>query len=540
MSLAALSIAGGLSDASPPALTGTANILVWMGQSNAACAGSYDANGLIAPPANVVGMTDVYIWDPYNAIWLAYQPGINSSVHQNGGLYQLPGTQYWGGEAEYARKWKIANPGVPLFIVKSSFTSTSLDTAARTTGRGCWDKTLTNDLYVQTRNQILSARTSLAAKGATPYVRDALWTQGENDMGGSGPALRYNANLVAVIDGLRADGALDATSLFVISRTQAQVGQNATNIANVRAAQEDIGTNKAYCRMFDTDSIPLGDGVHFLAANIYDHGQRAFDAAARASDIVASLISRMTVPEDAARQEAMTTMFQGILDAGIWGTTCHFQAHAMGTQQAALLDAKNPALVPTISSMGFVANQGFKNNGSGTNTNAWLDTKMVPSADPRLSASNAAYGVVIRNAITGGSGADMGCFGNNVRLQLYSNDLGNNGAGNGTAGYAIHAAAPPNVAAPASASGLWVVQRSAQGVSNLWNKGVQLGANDATAQSAAVKPDRSIYLANRNNFNSTSSNNQYCLSFSCSAMTALQQVKVHTAINTFLTGIGAL
>ena len=190
-------------------------------------------------------MTDVYIWDPYNAQWLAYKPGKNSSVHQNGGLYTGAASQFWGGEAEYARQWKIAKPGVPLFIVKSSYTSTSLDQAARATQRGCWDPTLTNDLFTQSRDQLLAARANLTAKGATPVVRSAVWTQGENDVGVAGAATRYNANLTAFVDAFRASGALDATAPFVISRTQMVSGYNVSQNTTVRVAQEAVGTGKS-------------------------------------------------------------------------------------------------------------------------------------------------------------------------------------------------------------------------------------------------------------------------------------------------------
>ena len=538
--------------AAPATLSGIANILCWDGQSNAACAGSIQNNimqngvlrnnVLIAPPSNVVDMTDVYIWDPYNAQWLAYKPGKNSSVHQNGGLYPNPSSQYWGGEAEFARQWKIAKPGVPLFIVKSAYTSTSLDQAARAAQRGCWDPALTNDLFAQSRDQLLAARANLTAKGGTPFVRADVWTQGENDVGNAGAATRYNANLTALVDARRASGALDATSPFVISRTQMVSGYNVSQNTTVRAAQEAVGTGKAYCRMFDVDSLVTADGLHYNSAGIIEQGRRAYDASAVASEVVAALIARMTVPEDSTRQAAMVTMVQGLMDAGVFGTMAALQVYAASTQQAALLDWKNPALVPTVANMAFTANQGFKSTSTANNSNSWVDTKMVPSTDPSIATTSAAYAVVIRNAISGGGGGvDLGAFGNSVRIQLYANDLSSGGTNTGTAGYCMHTSiAPPNVTAPASASGLWVMTRTAQNATALYNKGVQLGATDSTQQSAVVRPNVSMMVGNRNGFMPAGSLNQYPLFFACSGITASQAAKVNAAIDTYLTGIGAL
>ena len=293
--------------------------------------------------------------------------------------------------------------------------------------------------------------------------------------------------------------------------------------------------------MFDVDSLVTADGLHYNSAGIIEQGRRAYDASAISSEIVAALIARMTVPEDSTRQAAMTTMIDGLLNAGVWGTMASFQCYAASTQQAALLDWKNPTLVPTISNMAFTANQGFKSTGAANNSNSYVDTKMVPSTDPSIATTSAAYAVAIRNAISGGGGGvDLGAYGNSVRVQLYANDLSSAGTNTGTAGYGIHtSSAPPNVTAPASGSGLWIMTRTAQNATALYNKGAQLGATDSSQQSAVVRPNVSMMVGNRNGFPSGSLN-QYPLSFACSGVTASQAAKVNTAIDTYLTSFGAL
>jgi hypothetical protein len=95
------------------------DILVLAGQSNA----QVNGRTLAGVPAYIVTDPGVKIWDYSSAQFLTYTAGVNAlqpSPNDNGG------PENWGAEAEFSYRYRQANPGRPLFIVKYAVGSTQL------------------------------------------------------------------------------------------------------------------------------------------------------------------------------------------------------------------------------------------------------------------------------------------------------------------------------------------------------------------------------------------------------------------------------
>lgn len=194
-------------------------MVIFAGQSQCNSNGTTSAQTL---PAAITGpMTDVFIWDPFGKTWLTYQAQVTSAAHLKGGKYPDLSQNYVGAEAEYARRWKVDNPGVPLYMIKKGHSTTSLSQAARTTDRGCWDPALRNDLFDELVAWAADAKANLTAAGKTVNIRGMNWTQGENDAGSTlAAANAYGTNLSAFIDSVRSAGVISDTTPFIISRIQ--------------------------------------------------------------------------------------------------------------------------------------------------------------------------------------------------------------------------------------------------------------------------------------------------------------------------------
>jgi len=254
-----------------------AQLVIFAGQSQ--CNSNGNTNAQTVPTAISGPMADVYIWDPFGKAWLTYQAQVTSAAHLKGGKYPDTSQNYFGAEAEYARRWKIDNPGVPLYIVKKGHSTTSLSQSARTANRGCWDPNLRDDLFDEFVSQTADAKANLTAAGNTVNIRGMNWTQGENDAGSTADvASAYATNLSAFVDAVRNAGIIAATTPFVISRIQTA---NWANPAAVRAAQQSVGETKPYCRWFNADTVAIdgADTVHYGPNGVVTHGALMYAAA---------------------------------------------------------------------------------------------------------------------------------------------------------------------------------------------------------------------------------------------------------------------
>jgi len=513
----------------------TAQVVIFAGQSQCNSNGNTSAQTV---PAAIAGpMTDVFIWDPFAKTWLTYQAQVNSAVHLEGGKYPETSNEYFGAEAEYARRWKIDNPGVPLYMIKKGHSTTSLSQAARTANRGCWDPALRSDLYDELVSWVADAKANLTAAGKTVNLRGMNWTQGENDAGSTVDAANaYGANLITFIDSLRNAGTIGATTPFIISRIQTGTWANP---APVRAAQQTVGETKAYCRWFSADSVTIdgADTVHYGPNGVVIHGDLMYDEGLSGTEAARQYAAKMTVAPSTDRLAKLATFFDALISNGLWSGISVLQIYASHAEQAALVNARNVPVVAANSGMTFTADQGF----TGTSTASFVNTNVNPvTGDSKLAPGNVSYGLYIRGNLST-NGCDLGFVPTTTGkgILLYFTQA------TGNASFRINTMdvnANNTFAGPSDISGLWSVSRKSVNSTTCFQKGVQVGITD-TVNADVGESSNLIFVGNRNSSNNTSGTNgtlrQYGMFIAGSGRTPAQEAALNSAVTTYLTSIGA-
>lgn len=504
---------------------GTVNMFVFAGQSQS------NSNGTTGNdvPGSVSGvMPTIYTWDPINSVFVNYQAGTGgtSALHLKTGSIFTDPVDYWGAEAKFCKQWAVDHPSEPLYIVKSGFSSTSLDTRARATDRGCWDPTLPADLYAFTRNAIVAAKAALVAQGKTVNMRGMGWIQGENDADNATTAAAYDTNLRAFIDACRTDF-LGSSAPFVISRIQTA---GWTNPGPVRTAQVSVGTTKENCRWVDADNLTIAaDGIHYNPTGVVSLGDRIYAAANTSADIVAAYVAKMTVAPSAPRQALMATMFDTLLASSAWPTLVAVELLASHDAQSSTVNAATPAITGVNSAMTFTVDRGY----TGVSTASYFNSGVVPlSADSRMgrTAAHSFYspsdvdtaGVDMGNA-DGSAAVSVSIVKTasfNFRINNSTNDANN------------------LVAQAANAAGLWTLNRDGVQSAKLYQNGVQYGATDATHAAASFASNLAVYVGNRNG-GTNGTTKRYAAYLAGGPRTAAQEASIASALTTYLTAIGA-
>jgi hypothetical protein len=524
---------GGVVGAVPVTPT-AAQMVIFAGQSQ--CNSNGNTNAQTVPAAIAGPMTDVFIWDPFGKAWLTYQAQVNSAAHLKGGKYPEASNEYFGAEAEYARRWKIDNPGVPLYMVKKGHSTTSLSQAARTANRGCWDPALRDDLYDEFVSWVADAKANLAAAGKAVNLRGMNWTQGENDAGSTLDAANaYGTNLSAFIDAVRAN-VIGSTTPFIISRIQTGTWANP---APVRAAQQNVAETKPNCRWFSADSVTIdgADTVHYGPNGVVIHGDLMYDEGMSGAEVARQYAAKMTVAPSTDRMSKLATFFDSLITNGVWSGISVMQIYASHAEQAALVNARNVPVVAVNSGMAFTADQGF----TGTSTASFVNTNVNPvTGDSKLAPGNVSYGVYIRGNLST-NGCDLGFLsttsGRSVLLYATQSP--------GNTSFRINnsdVSAANTIAGAADISGLWSMTRKATNSAMCFQKGAQVGTTDTTNLDSG-ESSNVIFIGNRNSSNNTSGTNgtlrQYGMFIAGSGRTPAQEVALNSAVSAYLTSIGA-
>jgi len=510
-----------------------AQLVIFAGQSQ--CNSNGTTNAQTVPAAIAGPMADVYIWDPFGKVWLTYQAQVTSAAHLKGGKYPDTSQNYFGAEAEYARRWKVDNPGVPLYMVKKAHSTTSLSQDARTANRGCWDPALRDDLFDELIAWAVDAKGSLTAAGHTVNIRAMNWTQGENDAGSTATvANAYGTNLSAFIDSVRSSGVITSTTPFVISRIQTGTWANP---APVRAAQQTVGETKAYCRWFSADSVTIdgSDTVHYGPNGVVIHGDLMYEEGMSGLETAKLYASRMTVPPTAGRLTKMASFFDTLISKGLLSGIAVMQIYASATEQAALVNVKSGGPLAVNSGMTFTADQGF----TGTSTASFINTGVNPvTGDSKLAPGNTSYAYYVRGNIDT-SGVDLGfnstTSGRSVIVTGAKNPSSSNFRLNNS-----NTSADNIYVGIADVSGLWSVSRKSVSACALYNKGAQVHTTD-TVNTDVGESSNMIFVGNRNSSNNTSGVNgtlrQYGMFISGSGRTAAQEAMLSDAVTAYMTAI---
>lgn len=214
-------------------------MIVVAGDSNAVGYGSY------AAPMPV---PNTYIFD--GMFWNDYIPGMNSGTPNN--------PQAWGPEYQIAVDFHKANPGEPLFIIKSAKGSTPL---ADIDGLD-WNVNSRDEMFDFTTMKIDAARAMYQnTYGArAPDISATFFISGPNDSFDPIRADVYQTNETALFAGIR-DAWMDDPNGHIIFNRMTEVGPyNFT----VRVAQWNVDQVDVYAESFKTIGYDMmADGIHY-------------------------------------------------------------------------------------------------------------------------------------------------------------------------------------------------------------------------------------------------------------------------------------
>jgi hypothetical protein len=128
-----------------------------------------------------------------------------------------------------------------------------------------WDPA-TGGTYSAFRNTVGDGLAAITAAGHNYEIVGMLWTQGESDAKQGRTTSQYEADLIEFVADVR--GRYGDDLPFFLSRLSAdQTNISTTQLANVRAAQENFAAADSFGHLIDTDGMGMkGDNLHFDAA----------------------------------------------------------------------------------------------------------------------------------------------------------------------------------------------------------------------------------------------------------------------------------
>jgi hypothetical protein len=246
----------------------------------------------------------------------------------------------------------------------------------------------------------------------------------------------------------------------------------------------------------------------------------------------AKLFARFTTAPTGARKTLINNLIRSLKQAGIWSKLDAFYVMAAADAQAAqrnwIADQYN--LTPTNSPT-FTADRGYAGNG----TSSYLATGFTPSSapSPKLVQNSASLGVWSRtnNAVdctdlgsrSGGNDCTMLCRNASALFLNRVNVVSGNGNN------------------PANSSSLGLMTAVRADASNLATYGnASLLGSGAVASAGVSTLPFSIGARNDNGVFNSYSTREYATAFYGASLTAADVAALYTALNTYLTAVGAV
>lgn len=235
-------------------ITGSVDVLIVAGQSN--------AGGVRTTGTGWVTDTSVKIWN--GTAFVTYDPATAAGMGDNANNPVFAGG--YSAEMEYARQFRLANPGKELRILKYFMGGTLL----ATTTDPDWNPA-NGELFSRAGTFFNNALAAIAAEGKSPNIRRLFWMQGESDAVGSITANAYQANLTGWKSAVRSQWGISSTTPITIGRIADTFSW--ANRDTVRAAQAAVVAADPYLSLLDTDHYS-SDGTHYYASG---YSQMGFD-----------------------------------------------------------------------------------------------------------------------------------------------------------------------------------------------------------------------------------------------------------------------
>lgn len=247
-----------------PVVGAPADLVVVFGQSNAE---GFAALGDL--PLDLLGpQPRLRIYNDWVAAWQPLQAGRNNQL--------FPDVARFG--PELGMVVAMAERAAPLWLVKCAVAQSSLGPAP-----GPWNEwgPAAGELYPELLRRIDAAAQAARNSGLVPQVRLVCMMQGESDALSPALGAAYGANLVALVQQLRAD--LAARQLDRMGPAAVRIGLIAPGLPSavfvareaVRAGQQSAADVLLQCEVVETAGLELQpDQVHFAGAGLLGLGQR--------------------------------------------------------------------------------------------------------------------------------------------------------------------------------------------------------------------------------------------------------------------------
>jgi len=244
-----------------------------------------------------------------------------------------------------------------------------------------------------------------------------------------------------------------------------------------------------------------------------------------------ALFARMTTAPTSTRKRLISNLIRALKVAGVYDKLDVLYVLAAHDGQAARLNWKADAYnLTAVNSPTFTADRGYAGDGATTN----LTTGWIPSSNGvNFVQDSASFGIWSRTARAAASAAQLGgngAAGGKVNLfTRFSGDLAFARVNENPEGGSV---------SNASSDGFISADRAAAGARKTYRNGSSLGS---TSQSSTTVPTVEMYLSsvNNNGTPATRSTDQLAAAFFGGSLGDAGHSAFYTALNTYMTAVGA-
>lgn len=268
----------------------------WAGQSNSVGASTDRSHDYVTDPRTLA----------YHQVdgLVPYRPNVFAGYSMGNP------TGEWAAELRYAQRLRSTNPTATHIVVKYAQGNTFL---YQTDGLD-WNVNSSDELFSRAAAHFAGAMAAILAAGYDPVLRLVQWQQGENDTANAFIAGQYQANLTALLNGIRSPTigwkVAPNVPIYIGRLSAAYVGSSATR-QTVRDTQDAViaAAPGGPTVLIDCDGLPMeADVTHYTKTGLYALGDRiaARDGLGTAQQDVPGPITNLVVSETTSTTASLT------------------------------------------------------------------------------------------------------------------------------------------------------------------------------------------------------------------------------------------
>ena len=242
-----------------------------------------------------------------------------------------------------------------------------------------------------------------------------------------------------------------------------------------------------------------------------------------------AVAAAFTTPPTAARMYLINELVTGAIQSGAWALLDFLHVYAAADTQAALINWKAPGTYngTLVNAPAFVADRGYTGDGA----TSYIDTNYQPTGVSRNYQQNSAsFGFWSRTAM-GLVGNDMGARAGVFVMFAISRNIGDFANGR------VNEAVSQNFGTVTDGSGFFAFDRPNSSVMRGYRNGSILSGGDVAQASSGLPGAGNLWVGAANG--GTFSTRQFAASFVGASLTATQHAEFYTAMQKYMTGVGA-